>query len=115
MNETIALRKIAPSTTKQTDTTQYAAQFETSYRSAYVPEQGSVLRGDRYPRVPRARSDISSVMGISGTTMADAKPTQRDSYRPPAAGASERLGKIQQPKSKEFRPVALQPAQTKCV
>lgn len=114
MSDSVARRKIAPGAAPS-QTPNFASQFETSYRRAYVPEGGATLRGDRYPRAAAARSEMSTVIGISGTTMADATPTQRQSYRQPAVATSESLSKIQQPKAKEFRPVALQPAQTKCV
>jgi hypothetical protein len=114
MDESVARRKITPTTT-QPSPAAFASTFETSYRSAYVPEGGAALKGDRFPRAPKVRSEMASVMSMSGTTMADAVPTQRQSYKPPVAATTERLGKIQQPKAKDFRPVALQPAQTKCV
>jgi hypothetical protein len=110
---TLNHRGLVPTPTPARDISKLAAGFETTYQRSYVTDEPK--KGESYPRAPRARSDIASVMAISGTSMADSSPTQRASYRNPAAGPGPAtLTKIQQPKSTDFSPTALKSTQTRC-
>lgn len=93
----------------------FVAQFETSYRAAYVPESSGPQRGETFNRAPKPLSQMTELLAQSKTTMADFSPTQRASYRSPALEvASTKIEKIQQPKQHSFCATSLARTQPKC-
>lgn len=105
-------RRIVPIGKSDANVFDARTEYTTSYQASYfdVP-----VKGDCYDRAPIGRSQISQVIGISKTTMADQSTTQLASYRnPKKVETSIKIDRINQPKDHGFQPTALEPTRMRC-